>query len=202
MSEYTTTNLISYYEPPTHPLSDELLGAIWHSRESPLAFKAQAYAIRKHRETNHYYDDYSYEYHLHWVFRTADPFMFYIRPENMADVYAACYCHDLIEDCRQTYNDIKIKLNKQVAEIVFLLTEDKGRNRKERHSDKYYEGIKSSPEALFVKLCDRIANVEHNKRSYGPKFEMYAGEHFHFKEKLYTPGQFEELWHKLETLFI
>ena len=45
------------------------------------------------------------------------------------------------------------------AEIVYALTNEKGRTRAERANERYYEGIRQTPYAPFVKLCDRLANV-------------------------------------------
>jgi hypothetical protein len=48
------------------------------------------------------------------------------------------------------------------AEIVYALTNEKGRTRHERAGEKYYKGIRETPYAPFVKLCDRLANVTYS----------------------------------------
>ena len=77
------------------------------------------------------------------------------------------FYHDSIEDARLTYNDVK-KVARQwmtdeqaltAVEIVYALTNDKGRSRAERAGEKYYKGIRETPYAPFVKLCDRLANT-------------------------------------------
>ena len=45
------------------------------------------------------------------------------------------------------------------TEIVYALTNDKGRNRAERAGEKYYKGIRETLYAPFVKMCDRLANI-------------------------------------------
>ena len=80
------------------------------------------------------------------------------------------YYHDSIEDARQTYNDVKATalkwLSEQQAltatEIVYALTNEKGRTRAERADERYYAGIRQTPFAPFVKLCDRLANVTYS----------------------------------------
>ncbi len=80
------------------------------------------------------------------------------------------YYHDSIEDARQTYNDVKRTARQwmndeqavMAAEIVYALTNDKGRSREERAGEHYYEGIRATPYAPFAKLCDRLANVTHS----------------------------------------
>jgi len=79
------------------------------------------------------------------------------------------YFHDTIEDTRHTYNDVLKMARDDVgmtesqaymaAEIVYALTDEKGRNRDERQSDKYYQGIRDTPYAPFVKMTDRLANT-------------------------------------------
>jgi hypothetical protein len=52
------------------------------------------------------------------------------------------------------------------SEIVYALTNEKGRNRKERAGKRYYEGIRNTPYAPFVKMCDRMANIRYSCGSY------------------------------------
>ena len=84
------------------------------------------------------------------------------------------YYHDSIEDARQSYNDVMATARRWLSadqaltatEIVYALTNDKGRTREERAGEHYYEGIRQTPFAPFVKLCDRLANVEHSCHSH------------------------------------
>jgi (p)ppGpp synthase/HD superfamily hydrolase len=92
----------------------------------------------------------------------------------------AVWAHDTIEDTRVSYNDVKNQLGDEVADIVYAVTNDKGKNRKERAGDKYYEGIRNTPGAVFVKLCDRIANVQYGKMTKSRMFEMYKKENSEF----------------------
>lgn len=120
-------------------------------------------------------------------------------------IYSGCWCHDLIEDARINYNDIftVVKLYimnslkytdadksaRQVADIVYAVTNEKGKNRHERESDKYFEGIRNTEHATFVKLCDLLANIEYSKMTAwknSGKLEMYRKEHARFKEQLYS----------------
>lgn len=149
--------------------------------------KSKKYAIECHGSTGHKYDGKPYDIHLQMVFDTASKFIHLIPKESQETVLAACWVHDVIEDCRQTYNDVKVETNGAVAELAYALTNEKGRNRKERWNDKYYEGIKRTPFATFVKVCDRIANYEYSKQE-GRRMAqmyMYEKEMAEFVEKLY-----------------
>jgi len=96
----------------------------------------------------------------------------------------ATYSHDLIEDTRTSYNDVKQVLGHEVAKVVYALTNEKGKSRSERANDKYYEGIRNTLGATFVKLCDRIANVQYSKLTKSRMFEMYKNENENFISQL------------------
>jgi (p)ppGpp synthase/HD superfamily hydrolase len=96
----------------------------------------------------------------------------------------ATWGHDLIEDCRVSYNDVKNHLGQEAADIIYAVTNEKGKNRSERANDKYYEGIRNTKGAVFVKLCDRIANVQYSKMTKSRMFEMYRKENDNFMTKL------------------
>jgi len=169
--------------------------------------------IDQHVKTNHQYDVYlPYEFHLRMVAQVAKDFIELVNDLNDGEtalrdnVIMAAYGHDLIEDTRVSYNDVKEVLGFSVAEIVYAVSNEKGKNRKERANDKYYEGIRNTPGAVFVKLCDRIANVQYSKMTKSRMFEMYKKENNHFLTSL---GFFEGKAHPLgrmclylENLFI
>jgi (p)ppGpp synthase/HD superfamily hydrolase len=144
------------------------------------------WCIEQHKNTNHMYDTYlPYEFHLRMVAGVAKQF------ENLLDnevVRQACnlaaWGHDLIEDCRVSYNDVKGVLGQEAADIIYAVSNEKGKNRKERANAKYYEGIRNTPGAVFVKLCDRVANVQYSKMTGSRMFEMYKLENSEFIESL------------------
>ena len=115
-----------------------------------------------------------------------------VREEDVLPLFFAAYYHDSIEDARLTYNDVlRLARNEtteeqalMATEIVYALTNDKGRTRAERAGEKYYQGIRETPYAPFVKLCDRLANITFSCSEEGPKGgrmrEVYKGEMSHF----------------------
>lgn len=153
--------------------------------------KARIYASEKHRAANHMYDQYPYEFHLQMVVNAAEQFLHLIPEEAQQNVLAGCWVHDVIEDARETYNDVKKALNEDIAELAFALTNDKGRTRQERAGKKYYEGIRNTPYATFIKLCDRIANVTHSKNTGSRMLTVYRKENTVFIEKLYDEKYIE-----------
>lgn len=155
--------------------------------------------VEQHRNTNHLYDGLPYEFHLRMVARNAvkfkaflpsllytsyDDFNKEVYDNTLDTILLAAWGHDLIEDTRVTYNDVSKYLGNEVAEIIYALTNEKGKNRKERANDKYYEGIVNTKGATYVKLCDRIANAEYSKLTESSMFDAYRKENKDFGEKL------------------
>ncbi len=147
--------------------------------------KAREYAIQCHTSTNHFYDKiHPYSFHLKMVVSAAEKFIHLIPEHEKENVIAACWLHDVIEDCRQTYNDVKNHTNEKVADLVYALTNEKGRNREERANAKYYKGIQQIPYAPFIKLCDRIANFQYSKSEGSPMYGKYKREMPDFVKKV------------------
>jgi (p)ppGpp synthase/HD superfamily hydrolase len=164
------------------------------------------WCIEKHRKTNHQYDRYlPYEFHLRMVNNVYEDFQHLLDKELVSPCRQGVWAHDLIEDARCSYNDVKNQLGEETADIVYAVTNDKGKNRKERAGDKYYEGIRSTPGAVFVKLCDRIANVQYGKMTKSRMFEMYKKENPEFIRQLgYDINEYSvygDMFHYLNNLF-
>ena len=157
--------------------------------------------IAKHSGTNHYYDKYlPYEFHLRMVVQTCKDFS-KLLPNQWSEVEIACWGHDLIEDTRTNYNECKENLGVFVANIIYAVTNEKGKNRAERGNDRYYEGIRQNDYAVFVKLCDRIANVQYSKLTGSKMFETYRHENDSFTAKLRL-NKYSEMVDYLNSLFI
>jgi (p)ppGpp synthase/HD superfamily hydrolase len=141
------------------------------------------------------YDKYlPYEFHLRMVVEAAKKFLHLITYEKDSEaVLLGAWGHDLIEDTRVSYNDVKQELGEMSADIVYACSNEKGKNRKERANAKYYDGIRTTPYAVFVKLCDRIANVQYSKMSGSRMFEMYKKENPDFIASLgYSMNEYHE----------
>lgn len=119
------------------------------------------------------------------VYNAAFVFQHLVEPEDRANFLAAAWTHDLIEDCRQTYNDVKGATNERVAELTYALTNEKGKNRHERASDKYYAEMRLVKHAVLLKVCDRIANAKYSFDKGSSMYEMYRRENESFIDKTY-----------------
>ena len=167
------------------------------NQETILAIRDAAFAL--HASVGQTYSgQLPYSYHLGMV---ADAAMKYgaevvTDEQDILPVVFGAYYHDSIEDARLTYNDVT-KVAKQfmnesqaimAAEVVYALTNDKGRTRAERAGEHYYAGIRATPYAPFVKLCDRLANMTHSfTASDGGNHRMrtvYQQEWEHFRQSI------------------
>ena len=152
-----------------------------------------------HASVNQTYDQvHPYGYHLDMVADSVCRYGHLVCTDE-ADVLPlvfGAYFHDSIEDARQTYNDV-VRIARQfmdeqqsllAAEIVYALTNDKGRTRTERAGERYYKGIRETPYAPFMKLCDRMANAtysyRHDNAANAHMKGVYAQEMPHFLEAL------------------
>lgn len=111
---------------------------------------------------------------------------------HIVPIIFGAYFHDAIEDARLSYNDVLVIAKKYMTqyqaliatEIVYALTDEKGRCRAERGSEKHYEGIRNTRYAPFVKFCDRYANTIYSIKNGGRMADVYRKEMPEFVVKL------------------
>lgn len=148
-----------------------------------------------HESVNQTYgDNLPYGFHLDMVAEGVRLYGHLVcaREEDVLPLFFGAYFHDSIEDARLSYNDVMRQARQlmteeqalMAVEIVYALTNDKGRTRAERAGEKYYQGIRETPYAPFVKLCDRLANVTYSCEADGHRGtrmkDVYIGEMHHF----------------------
>lgn len=153
------------------------------------AIRDEAHAL--HQSVNQTYgDNLPYGFHLDMVAEGIRDYGHLVcaSEADVVPLFFGAYFHDSIEDARQSYHDITKRAQKfmnddqalMAAEIVFALTNDKGRTRAERAGERYFQGIRETAYAPFVKLCDRLANVTYSCTVDGGHFdrmrEVYKGE--------------------------
>lgn len=159
------------------------------------------YAIEKHELMNQRYGGAPYSDHLERVVKTAQRHIEYIRAGSRKNVYGACWAHDLIEDTGVTLKELASVSNPVVADIVYCVSNELGRTRKERNF-KTYPKIWSNPLAVFVKCCDRLVNGLFSKENKPQLFERYLAEYPVFRYALYEAGPYPNLWEEMDELFM
>ena len=136
------------------------------------------------------YGDQPYVYHLEKVAETVTQYLDFYGDdiELKKALIVAAWFHDSLEDCyKYKYADLKKDVSKclndddfytkMVSEIVYACTAEKGRNRAEREGERYFEGIRNTGYAPFIKACDRLANISNAERMGEEKLlKMYKKE--------------------------
>jgi len=107
--------------------------------------------------------------------------------------------HDLIEDARVTYNDIRNIAGVPVADLIYACTDEKGKNRKERHNDNYFLNLSQNKLAIYVKLCDVISNVLYSLMTNSSMYKKYKSEFPNLKNKIYVK-EYEVMFDYIEKL--
>jgi len=111
--------------------------------------------------------------------------------------------HDVIEDGGVSYNQVKERFGFGHAEVSYLCSDNKGRNRDSRKNQAFYDEIKLSKFRLRVtkvKVADRLANARRSIKNGHSMGKKYIKEHPHFREQLYVPGHIVSMWAELDKL--
>ena len=186
-------------------MEKEIFDTFLKENDSVLSKIAEQATMLHDIDCNQKYGDKPYSYHLGKVADYACQYGYLVceHEGHILPIIFGAWFHDAIEDARMTYNDI-LKLSKRfmndeqslmATEIVYALTDEKGRSRKERGSEKHYEDIRNTLYAPFVKWCDRMANLMFSIESESRMVDVYIKEQESFFEKLggykYIP---KEVW--------
>lgn len=108
------------------------------------------------------------------------------------------YLHDTLEDTQLSEAELTEQFGARITALVKLLTDESGKNRKERKSKTHLKlkaVLTELNTALIVKVADRLANVRR-----GGKNDMYREEQDAFRKAAYRPGLCDELWEEIERL--
>jgi (p)ppGpp synthase/HD superfamily hydrolase len=114
----------------------------------------------------------------------------------------AGWLHDAFEDTALTFEEVQENFGSAVALWVHACT-GVGENRKARNAAIYAQ-LRDYPEALPVKLADRIANATSARAENAGLFRMYAKEYPAFREALYAVwdnARTRTMWAELDRLF-
>jgi (p)ppGpp synthase/HD superfamily hydrolase len=159
-----------------------------------LIHEAEQVATLAHKGQT--YDIFPYVHHVRDVVNIL------IRFGYVGKYLCGAWLHDTIEDTTITYNKVKRVFGEEFAELVLAVTDPCDvRSRKEKKAI-VYPRIKANPDALIVKLADRIANVEHGIRMGNKdKTKMYRDEYPEFRSTLKVEGHADTMWDHLDALF-
>lgn len=143
--------------------------------EQHLTWFACRFAKEKHKDQR-YAKYLPYSRHLEAVVGVLSRFNI-----NEDNLLAAAWLHDVVEDQGITVQEIKEKFGPEISDLVWRVTNEPGRNRRER-ATKTHPKIRACTEARVLKLADRIANIEACIHADGVDnlFSMYSKEYDDF----------------------
>lgn len=75
------------------------------------------------------------------------------------NILASCYLHDTIEDTSTTYKDLIKTFNKEIADIVKAVSEDKNIEDWHLRKVKYLKNVFSNEKAVIVAWADKMHNA-------------------------------------------
>lgn len=183
-----------------------------------IIYKAIAFAA--HRHSNQMYGDKPYWHHLMQVNEVLGrhlPNGLSLEDETLPLEYheafsswyeamqVASWLHDIVEDTKTSLEEIHQEFGSDVANYVNAVT-GIGKNRKERNQN-VYDKLAAFPEAIPLKLADRIANVKNCIATNPDLLKMYKKEYVAFRAALYPKMGFSHLqpfyknmWDELDSL--
>jgi (p)ppGpp synthase/HD superfamily hydrolase len=76
-----------------------------------------------------------------------------------ADLVAAGWLHDTIEDTETTHDELAQKFGARVADLVLEVTDDMSLPKQQRQQKQIEDAPHKSPEAKLIKIADKISNI-------------------------------------------
>jgi (p)ppGpp synthase/HD superfamily hydrolase len=172
----------------------------------------RSYAKICYDEANCKYDGSNYFVHIEMVVGLIDSHRnIFKSKEDISATLGAAYCHDLMEDAKQTYNDIRKSCGKEVADITLGVTDVPAENRLMKHLLTMGKTVRDH-RAIILKMCDMLGNAmyskEHGSRMYRIYVEEYAYRRPIFKKALIwykdilDMEEVEKLWKLLDDIHL
>jgi len=156
--------------------------------------KIAAYAEKCHTDANCEYDGQSYMVHVNMVVDTVRVYQnVFHRPIDRELTMRAAYCHDIIEDTKQSYNNVSEAIGSKSADIVLAVTDVTAENRLMKHLLTMGKTVMNY-RAIILKMCDILANVTYSKTSGSSMYKKYV-EEYQYRKPIFKKAL---AWYKSE----
>jgi len=189
-----------------------------------LIERAKAFAIGLHNKCGQTYNGGPYEFHLQMVVDRVRKNIKYVHAHpffgknvdidrntgslisvNYAEaVEAAAWCHDIVEDCGITKNDLIEATSQLVADIVFGVSDDLEIDRIGRRLLTLARTRRNAL-CVFVKTCDLTSNTSFSKESGSGMYKKYKREYptvrLALKKADAKAEDWPEIWVALDELY-
>lgn len=168
------------------------------------------FAKKAHDDVNCTYDGKSYYTHVEMVEAGIDKYESVFKDHyDYRKARAGASCHDLIEDTRLTFNDVKEVTTPRVAQVVLAVTDVHEENRLLRHLFTMGKTVKDHI-AIIVKMADLRANASYSRDHGSSMYKKYVAEYEYrrpiFKMALKWYGEkfntdvLDEFWAELDEI--
>lgn len=162
--------------------------------------KAQIYSLDKHAHQM-YEENVPYSLHLILVSNFIQKYLYLLPKSTWEWVICGGWLHDVREDLGVSYNKIKLLFGLEVAEICYNVTNNDGRNRKEKAKNTYGSKISTNRLSIYCKLADRLGNVQYGiLKPQGSMLKTQREEFSYMVEILYVKGEFDDMWNELADM--
>lgn len=139
------------------------------------------YAEKCHNEANCTYDGNGYMTHVNLVVGMVEVYKTVFKyPIDRDLTIAAAYCHDLIEDTKESYNDVSMVIGKDAADVVLAVTDVSAENRLMKHLLTMGKTVMNY-RAIILKMCDICANATYSRTHGGSMYKKYVEEYAYRK---------------------
>ncbi|RPI81265.1 MAG: hypothetical protein EHM34_08870 [Nitrosopumilales archaeon] len=172
--------------------------------------KIYAYANKAYNDANCTYGDGSYMIHINMVMQQFNRISaVFKKPADIDVTLGAVPCHDLIEDAKQTHNDICKVCGKDVADVTLAVTDVPAENRLLRHLLTMPKTVRDY-RAIILKMCDMHANASFSKANGSSMYRKYVRE-YQYRKPIFQMALewyvdelnldvLQEFWNELDEL--
>jgi len=163
-------------------------------KDFALYQKAKEFSKKAHGDQK--YGVHPYFQHLQNLNNLIDKFCDILPKEFILKLKTTAYLHDVIEDTKHDRDFLEKEFNKEIANIVFVVTNESSKKVP-------YEKIKKSEIAVYLKMIDRISNMEQCllNDSFNRHKQKYILQYPDFKKYLFSSDHPKELWNCLDELY-
>jgi (p)ppGpp synthase/HD superfamily hydrolase len=147
--------------------------------------KVAEYAEKCHADANcEYGGGESYMVHVNMVVDLVKAYSdVFKNPEDGRCTIKAAYCHDVIEDTKESYNDVSEVIGKDAANVVLAVTDVAGENRLMKHLLTMGKTVLDY-RAIILKMCDICANATYSRTHSSSMYKKYV-EEFSYRKPIF-----------------
>ncbi|MFA5207073.1 MAG: hypothetical protein WC428_00085 [Candidatus Paceibacterota bacterium] len=149
--------------------------------------KIREYAEKCHKDANCKYAGGSYMIHVDKVVYVIETYQdIFLRPIDAEITKAAAYGHDLIEDAKQTVNDIREVMGIDAARVILRVTDVPAENRLMKHLLTMGKTVEDH-RAIILKMADIWSNATFSRNSRNSMYGKYV-EEYKYRKSIFQMG--------------